>query len=94
MKDENVWEMKQRKIVKKRRKTCQKYEKYWCPTICMVNRVKQFEMQGYYHTNVEMYRDTTDHKNIQKKVGAMQENMGAVINHLRCTKETKKQKKA
>jgi hypothetical protein len=29
-------------------------------------------MQGY-HTNVEMYRDTTDHRNIQKKVGAMPE---------------------
>ena len=38
-----------------------------------------------------MYRDTTDHKNIQKKVSAMQENMGAVINHLRRTKENKKQ---
>jgi hypothetical protein len=43
-------------------------------------------MQGYYHTNVEMYRDTTDRKNIQKKVGAMQENMGAVVKHLGRTK--------
>jgi hypothetical protein len=32
-------------------------------------------MQGY-HTNVEMYRDTTDHRNIQKKVGAMPEENG------------------
>ena len=48
-------------------------------------------MQGYYHTNIEMYRDTTDCKNIQKKVGAMQENMGPVINHLQRTKENKKQ---
>ena len=51
-----------------------------------VNCVKQFEMQGYYQTNVQMYRDTTDRKNIQKKVGAMQENMGAVVKHLRRTK--------
>ena len=33
-------------------------------------------MQGYYHTTVEMYRDTTDHRNIQKQVGAMQEKYG------------------
>jgi hypothetical protein len=33
-------------------------------------------MQGYYQTNVQMYRDTTDHRNIQKKVGAMQEKYG------------------
>jgi hypothetical protein len=32
-------------------------------------------MQGY-HTNIEMYRDTTDHRNIQKKVGAMPEKNG------------------
>jgi hypothetical protein len=37
-------------------------------------------MQGY-HTHVEMYRDTTGRKNIQKNVGAMPEKMGAVINH-------------
>jgi hypothetical protein len=42
----------------------------------MVNRVKQFEMQGYYHTNAQMYRDTTDRRNIQKKVGAMEEKYG------------------
>jgi hypothetical protein len=29
-------------------------------------------MQGY-HSNVEMYRDTTEHRNKQKKVGAMPE---------------------
>ena len=33
-------------------------------------------MQGYYHATVEMYRDTTDHRNIQKQVGAMQEKYG------------------
>jgi predicted nucleic acid-binding Zn ribbon protein len=33
-------------------------------------------MQGYYHTTVEMYRDTTDHRNIKKQVGAMQEKYG------------------
>jgi hypothetical protein len=27
-------------------------------------------MEGY-HTHVEMCRDTTDHRNIQKRVGAM-----------------------
>jgi hypothetical protein len=32
-------------------------------------------MQGY-HTHVEMYRDTTEHRNIQKKVGAMPEKYG------------------
>jgi hypothetical protein len=32
-------------------------------------------MQGY-HTNVEMYRDTNDRRNIQTKVGAMQEKYG------------------
>jgi hypothetical protein len=43
----------------------------------MVSGVKQFEMQGYYHTTVEMYRDTTDRRNtIQKQVGAMQEKYG------------------
>ena len=63
---------------------------YWCTTICMVSRVKQFEMQGYYHTTIEMYRDTTDHRNIQKQVGVMQENMGVVINHLRHTKQNRK----
>ena len=49
---------------------------YWCNTICMVSRVKKFEMKGYYHTTVEMYRDTTDRRNIQKQVGAMQEKYG------------------
>jgi hypothetical protein len=39
----------------------------------MVSRLKKFEMKGYYHTTVEMYRDTTDHRNIHKQVGAMQE---------------------
>jgi hypothetical protein len=33
-------------------------------------------MQGYYHTNEEMYRDTADHRNIQKQVGTMQEKYG------------------
>ena len=33
-------------------------------------------MQGNYHNTVEMYRDTTDCRNIQKKVGAMQEKYG------------------
>jgi hypothetical protein len=33
-------------------------------------------MHGYYHTNVQMYRDTTDHRNIQKQVGAMQDKYG------------------
>jgi hypothetical protein len=32
-------------------------------------------MQGY-HTHVEMYRDNTDRRNIQKKVGAMPEKNG------------------
>jgi hypothetical protein len=35
----------------------------------------QFEMQ-VHHTNVEMYRDTTDRRNIQKKMGAMPEKNG------------------
>jgi hypothetical protein len=47
-------------------------------------------MQGY-HTHVEMYRDTSDSRNIQKKVGAMPEKMGSVINHLH--KRKPKQKK-
>jgi hypothetical protein len=34
-----------------------------------------FEMQ-VHHTDVEMYRDTTDGRNIQKKVGAMPEKNG------------------
>jgi hypothetical protein len=33
-------------------------------------------MQVYYHTTVEMYRDTIDRRNIQKQVGAMQEKYG------------------
>jgi len=33
-------------------------------------------MRGYYHTTVEMYRDTSDHRNIQKQVGVMQEKYG------------------
>ena len=49
---------------------------YWCTTICTVSRVKQFEMQGYYHATVEMYRDTSNRRNIQKHVGAMQEKYG------------------
>jgi hypothetical protein len=32
-------------------------------------------MQGY-HSNIEMYRDTTERRNIQKKVGAMPEKYG------------------
>jgi hypothetical protein len=38
-------------------------------------------MQGY-HTHVEMYRDTNDRRNIQKKWARCQKKMGAVINHL------------
>ena len=49
---------------------------YWCTTICTVSRVKQFEMQGYYHATVEMYRDTSNRRNIQRHVGAMQEKYG------------------
>jgi hypothetical protein len=49
-------------------------------------------MQGYYHINVEMYRDTTDRRNIQKKVGAMPERMDAVINHLQNKTKTEKGK--
>ena len=48
----------------------------WCTTICTVSRVKQFEMQGYYHATIEMYRDTSNHRNIQKQVGAIQEKYG------------------
>ena len=33
-------------------------------------------MQGYYHTTVEMYRDTSGRRNIQKQVGVMQEKYG------------------
>jgi len=40
-----------------------------------LNRVKQFEMQGY-HSDIEMYRDTSERRNIQKKVGAMPEKYG------------------
>jgi hypothetical protein len=32
-------------------------------------------MQGY-HTHVEMFRDTTERRNIQKKVGVMPEKNG------------------
>ena len=49
---------------------------YGWTTICMVSRVKQFEMQGYYDATVEMYRDTSNRRNIQKHVGAMQEKYG------------------
>jgi len=49
---------------------------YGWTTICTVSRVKQFEMQGYYHATVEMYRDTSNRRNIQKHVGAMQEKYG------------------
>jgi hypothetical protein len=59
----------------------------------MVNHVKQFEMQGYYHTNVEMYRDTTDRRNIQKKVGAMQEKYGLGDQPFTTYKTKPKQKK-
>jgi hypothetical protein len=94
MKDENVREMKQRNKVKKEEKHAKrKYEIYWCTTICTVNHVKQFEIQGYYHTNVEMYRDTTDHRNIQKKWARCQKNMGGVINHLQCTKQNQNRKR-
>jgi hypothetical protein len=48
-------------------------------------------MQGY-HTNVEMYRDTTDRRNIQKKVSVMPEKMGALINHLQNKTKTEKGK--
>ena len=48
-------------------------------------------MQGY-HINVEMYRDTTEHRNIQKKVDAMPDKMGAVINHLQNKTNTEKGK--
>jgi hypothetical protein len=37
--------------------------------------VWQFEMQ-VHHTDVEMYRDTTDHRNRQKEMGAMPERNG------------------
>jgi hypothetical protein len=37
--------------------------------------VWKFEML-VHHTDVEMYRDTTDRRNIQKKVGAMPEKNG------------------
>ena len=48
-------------------------------------------MQGY-HTNVEMYRDTTERRNIRQKWARCQKNMGAVINHLRRTKQNKNRK--
>ena len=66
---------------------------YWCTTIYMVSLVKQFEMQGYYHTTVKMYRDTSDRRNIQKKVGAMQEKYGRGSQKF-TTYKIKKQKKA
>ena len=49
-------------------------------------------MQGNYHNTVEMYRDTTDCRNIQKKVGAMQEKYGRgdQPNTVRCTKKNQK----
>jgi hypothetical protein len=58
----------------------------------MVNHAKQFEMQGYYHTNVQMYRDTTDHRNIQKKVGAMKEKYGHGDQPFTTYKKTKTEK--
>jgi hypothetical protein len=58
----------------------------------MVNNVKQSEMQGYYPINVEMYRDTTDHRNIQKKWAQCQKNMGVVINYLQNKTKTEKGK--
>jgi len=66
---------------------------YWCTTICTVSRVKQFEMQGYYHATVEMYRDTSNRRNIQKHVGAMQEKYGRGGQKFK-TYKIKKQKKA
>jgi hypothetical protein len=45
-----------------------------------------------HNTNVEMYRDTTDHQNIQRKMGAMPEKMGTVINHLQNKTKTEKGK--
>jgi hypothetical protein len=78
---------------KKEGKTCQYYEKYWCTTICTVDRIKQFEMQQN-HSNVEMYRDTTDCRNIQKQVGAMQEKYGRSDQPFTTYKTKQKQKKA
>jgi hypothetical protein len=37
-------------------------------------------------------RATTEHRNIQKKRARCQKNMGAVINHLRCTKQNQNRK--
>jgi hypothetical protein len=51
-------------------------------------------MQGYYHTTIEMYRDTTDHRNIQKKVGAMQEKYGRGDQPFTTYKRKQKTKKA
>jgi hypothetical protein len=56
----------------------------------MVNHVKQFEMQGYYHTTIEMYRDTTDRRNIQKQVGTMQEKYGRGVHLFTMYKKTEK----
>jgi hypothetical protein len=49
-------------------------------------------MQGY-HSDVEMYRDTTDRRNIQKKVGVMPEKYGRGDQPLTTYKTKQKQKK-
>jgi hypothetical protein len=53
--------------------------------------VWQFEMQ-VQNTDVEMYRDTIDSRNIQRKMSAMPEKRGAVINHLQNKTKTEKEK--
>jgi hypothetical protein len=49
-------------------------------------------MQGY-HSDLEMYRDTTEHRNIQKKVGAMPEKYGRGDQPFTTYKTKQKQKK-
>jgi hypothetical protein len=59
--------------------------------------VWQFEKQVHY-TNVEMYRDTTDHRKIQKKMGAVPEKNGRsdqpFLKNKKKAKETKARTRA
>jgi hypothetical protein len=49
-------------------------------------------MKGY-HSNVEMYRDTTEHRNILKKVGSMPEKYRCTDQPLMTYKAKPKQKR-
>lgn len=55
-------------------------EIYHCSRVCTINCIWKFEMK-VSHTNVELYRHTSDRSRIRKKMGAMPKKMGALIKH-------------